>query len=52
MEKDHLAFSGETSVFEASLPLDAPGSYVLEVIAVDAGKGNTGMARTELTVTD
>jgi len=52
VEKAHLVFSGETSVFDASLPLDAPGSYVLEVIAVDAGKGNTGMARTELTVTD
>ncbi|TNF90726.1 MAG: hypothetical protein EP301_00670 [Gammaproteobacteria bacterium] len=52
VEKDHLAFSGETSVFQASLPLDAPGNYVLEVIAVDAGKGNTGMARAELTVTD
>ena len=47
----HLGFTGETSVFETSLPLESPGSYTLEIFAIDAGTGNTGMARTELMVT-
>lgn len=45
-----LGFSGETSVFEGRLPLESPGTFALEVFAVDETKRNTGMARRELEV--
>jgi hypothetical protein len=51
VQETPLSFSGETSVFEGTLPLESPGTLTLEVFAIDTGKGNTGMVRRELTVT-
>jgi hypothetical protein len=45
-----MAFAGTTSEYTASIRLDAPGTFELQVLAIDTGKGNTGMARREITV--
>ena len=46
-----LEFSGETSIYGGELPLrDLPGFVELQVIAVDATKGNAGIVRRALTI--
>lgn len=39
-----LGFTGETSVYEAALPVEEPGSYRLEVLVADADRANLGRA--------
>lgn len=41
-----LAYAGETSQFEAAVPVDAPGFYEVVVYAYDPANGNTGLDRT------
>ena len=41
-----LLFTGETSQFAASLPVEAPGTYDVLVYAYDPANGNTGLDRT------
>jgi hypothetical protein len=50
VQETSLVFSGETSVFEGSLPLESPGELTLEVFAIDVEKGNTGMMRRDVTI--
>ena len=45
-----MAFTGTTSEYAAPVRLDAPGEFDLQVIAIDAGKGNAGMATRRITV--
>ncbi|MDX1396284.1 MAG: hypothetical protein R3195_18025 [Gemmatimonadota bacterium] len=45
-----MEFSGTTSEYTASARLDAPGEFELQVLAIDTGKGNTGMATRRITV--
>lgn len=45
-----MEFSGTTSEYTASVRLDAPGDFELQVFAVDTAKGNTGMATRPITV--
>lgn len=43
-----LAFTGETSVYAATVPLPEAGPAVLEVLALDPGRANAGVARRTL----
>lgn len=45
-----LEFSGDTSVYGGSVRAPEPGSYVLEVVAVDPATANFGTARRELEI--
>lgn len=45
-----MEFTGTTSEFAASVTLDAPGEFELQVLAIDAAEGNAGMATRAVTV--
>lgn len=45
-----MTFTGETSQFAASIPLDATGTYDVLVYAYDPANGNTGADRTTFIV--
>lgn len=46
-----LSYAGERSKFEGALVAPAEGSYVLEILAIDADRANFGRAEQRLTVT-
>ena len=46
-----LAYAGETSQFEAKVPVEAPGDYEVIVFAYDPRNGNTGIDRTTFIAT-
>ena len=45
-----LRYAGATSTYEGTLPQLAPGSYEVEVLAVDTKTANAGRASYQLTV--
>jgi len=45
-----LAFAGETSFYAGRLVPPGPGSYELQVLALDPARANNGMARRRVTV--
>jgi hypothetical protein len=45
-----MRYSGETSQFAATVPVDAPGTYDVLVYAYDPANGNTGLDRTTFIV--
>jgi hypothetical protein len=45
-----MSFTGTTSEFSADVSLDAPGEVELQVLAIDAGRGNVGLARRTVTI--
>lgn len=47
-----LTYAGESSTYEASLPVGSPGDHELLVFAYDPETGNTGVARGQFTAVD
>jgi len=45
-----LAYAGEQSTYAGQLPLKAIGTFVLEVLAMDAANANFGHVRQQVTV--
>ena len=45
-----LSFAGETSMYKGSILAPEPGSYEVQVLALDPARANNGMARRRVTV--